>query len=209
MLAGGPAPATAPAGRMSFDRDPSRREKPDIENPYASPADITPAVEPSTARWTDLRMTFEEDPEDDGRLPLAPRLVRLGGAMVDGFLMLGVAVLAIFAFGSKYGEVSELQVIGYQAMAVTLLIQGGLIAFRGQSVGKIAMGMRIVNVDDDEIPGFVRGVLIRTWLPVLLSLIPFFKLIDILCIYNAEHRCLHDLIAGTRVVDIRESYIRL
>jgi|GEM_PF-6528979 len=205
---GGPS-SHPPGDRVSPVREPTGAADPGDINPYAAPANETSVGEPSTERRTGVRMSSEEETEDDGRLPLAPRLVRLGGALVDMAVMIVFGVGAIVAFGSEYEEPDQLRVLGFQGFAVSFVIQGFLIGFRGQSLGKMAFGMRIANVDDDEIPDFVRSVLVRTWLPVLLTLIPFFKLIDILCIYNAEHRCLHDFMAGTRVVDIRGESVRL
>lgn len=89
-----------------------------------------------------------------------------------------------------------------------LLLQSILIAVRGQNLGKLLVGARVVRVDNGAPAGFARGVLLRFALPVsmifLLNLaFPLgflFLLIDYCFIFRADRRCLHDLIAGTKVV---------
>ena len=71
------------------------------------------------------------------------------------------------------------------------------------SLGKQWLGLRIVRVDGSRAT-FVRAVLLRMLLPWLLAWIPFvgwFLLpVDWLVIFREDCRCLHDLIAGTKVV---------
>jgi uncharacterized RDD family membrane protein YckC len=94
-----------------------------------------------------------------------------------------------------------------------LVIQVVLLSKRGQSIGKFATGLRIVLVADGSQAGFVHGWLLRealiTFIAVILSLVPFlgplflrpcFHLTDWCMIFRDDGRCLHDLIAGTRVV---------
>ena len=60
--------------------------------------------------------------------------------------------------------------------------------------------IRIVKVDTGENGGFVTNVLVRTILNGLIGIIPLYGLIDILFIFRGDKRCIHDLIAGTKVV---------
>jgi uncharacterized RDD family membrane protein YckC len=72
---------------------------------------------------------------------------------------------------------------------------------RGQSIGKRIVGIRIVGVESDANPGGARTVLLRGILNfIIVAFVPFYSLIDILFIFGKDRRCLHDLIAGTRVV---------
>jgi uncharacterized RDD family membrane protein YckC len=74
----------------------------------------------------------------------------------------------------------------------------------GQSMGKKVCHLRIVRAGDGGNPGFLRAVLVRSVLPYLLAWIPclgsLFALANPLFIFGAQRRCLHDLMAGTRVV---------
>jgi hypothetical protein len=49
-------------------------------------------------------------------------------------------------------------------------------------------------------PGFNRVIVMRGIVNGILSNIPFYVLVDVLFIFGSEQRCLHDLIAKTKVV---------
>jgi uncharacterized RDD family membrane protein YckC len=93
-------------------------------------------------------------------------------------------------------------------LTAALLLQALLIALRGQNLGKLLVGARVVRADTGAPAGFVRGVLLRFALPVTLIfllnvLFPLgllFLLIDYAFMFREDRRCLHDLIAGTKVV---------
>ena len=89
-----------------------------------------------------------------------------------------------------------------------LLFQAILIAVRGQNLGKLLVGVRVVRADNGAPAGFVRGVLLRFSLPVTLVIVLngffmlgfVFLLVDYAFMFREDRRCLHDLIAGTKVV---------
>ena len=93
------------------------------------------------------------------------------------------------------------------ATALLLLVNCLMIGFTGQSIGKRMVGIRIVRTDGAPI-GFVRGVLVRYiafWVLVsLLALIPIvgplLPVIDLVPIFGGRRRCLHDRLAGSKVV---------
>lgn len=73
----------------------------------------------------------------------------------------------------------------------------------GQTIGKMLLNIRIVGVDDQSIGG--TAIILKRYLPMsLVSLVPFvgsvLALADILFIFRKDRRCVHDLIAGTKVV---------
>ncbi len=84
--------------------------------------------------------------------------------------------------------------------AVFAIASGILIAKRSQSVGKAAVGIKIVRTDGSR-AGFWRIAGLR-WLVMMLgsSAIGLLGLVDVLMIYRSDRRCLHDLIADTIVV---------
>jgi uncharacterized RDD family membrane protein YckC len=86
-----------------------------------------------------------------------------------------------------------------------LIVQVVLLSTSGQSLGKRIVGIRIVRYEDESNPGFVGAWLLRSLVPGLIAAIPcfgmIFSLVDIMCIFGVERRCLHDLIAGTKVID--------
>ena len=63
------------------------------------------------------------------------------------------------------------------------------------------MGIMIVKVDTEENGGFVTNCLLRAFVNNLIAqIIPFYGLIDILLIFGSDRRCIHDYLAGTKVV---------
>ena len=88
------------------------------------------------------------------------------------------------------------------ALAIAIY-QWVLISRTGQSLGKKWTGIRIEHVGGERM-SFVIGVLLRNWVPKLIGAVPYlgmiFSLIDCLYIFRDDRRCIHDHIAGTRVV---------
>jgi uncharacterized RDD family membrane protein YckC len=153
-------------------------------------------------------------------LPLASRWQRLGGSLLDG-LMYTLTALPIFFGGSLLGIIQRnaegnnpfrfwlaagtTGTISLGVWLVLLAFQWTLIVKRGQTVGKIIAGTRIVKMDGSRV-GFGHGVALRAILPEAIAFIPLvgflFRLVDILFIFGAERRCVHDFIAGTKVVQV-------
>jgi len=176
---------------------------PSSSNPYAAPqADLDAFRVPET-------------PADASGLSKATRGSRLAAAFIDGLIAFAAISPVIFTMGwshvVKAGQshnslwfigTNTSQIVGTALWLAVFGFQAWLITTTGQSVGKRVLGIKIVMMDGSPV-GFVRGVLIRTWLVALLSFIPVIKyvgLIDLLFIFTREKRCLHDIVAGTRVV---------
>jgi len=87
------------------------------------------------------------------------------------------------------------------AVLIVFLYQVALLTKEGQTVGKKALGIRIVKMDTGENGGFIPNVLLRLIVNGLIWAIPLYGLIDILFIFRSDRRRIHDLIAGTQVVD--------
>lgn len=90
-------------------------------------------------------------------------------------------------------------------LVVMVVIQGYFWHTRSQSIGKIVMKTKIVTLDGQP-ANFNNIVFRRTLIIQLLIMIPgignLVSIIDGLMIFRQEHNCLHDDIAGTRVVRI-------
>ena len=67
-----------------------------------------------------------------------------------------------------------------------------------------AAGTWTLTIHDHAAAGFVRAFLLRGTLPFLLEQISvlglIFWIVDSCFIFRADQRCLHDLVAGTKVV---------
>lgn len=155
---------------------------------------------------------------------LAPRGERFAGAFVDGLLVI-VCMIPGFLAGLSGGEqaVRAAGIVTGLAVIALYVYQWVLITRTGQSIGKRAVKTKIVMLDGSPV-GFVSGVVLRAWVPLLLIFAAGFvlglagldektaqapvrllSLIDALFIFGAAHRCLHDYIAGTKVISVRGS----
>lgn len=155
-------------------------------------------------------------PESDVEMPttaeaeLAGRGARLGGSFIDG-LLIGVVYMAVFYALGMFEEMTNAEItlgtsVIFIAMwfAVFLIFNGYLLAVRGQTVGKLAVGTRIVSIEDGSIPPFWKLTLLRylpfsiiAYIPMIGPLLSF---INPLFIFKKDRRCLHDHMAGTKVV---------
>jgi uncharacterized RDD family membrane protein YckC len=185
------------------DRAPQPKRIIETENPYQAPA-LAAADDHARSRQPFIGRI---DPR------LASRWKRFLGSFLDSFLIvvpfIGLTILAETGAGEDVAVV-----IGLVASGIVLLVDTVLISTRGQSLGKMLLGMQIVRVDYDAPPGFVYGILMRSWVPALIGSVPFvgsfFQLADALFIFGDEKQCLHDKIAGTKVLDrqLMEIYAR-
>jgi len=156
-------------------------------------------------------------------LPLAGLPRRLAAAMIDGLLQwfcwmpAGMAAAQIISTRLADHEVLSLDMarnaiaesVGKSIPFVVVLvaIQTVLLCRRSQSVGKMLLGLKIVAVRDETPGGPLRAYLLRglvtsaiEWLTGLGIL---YVLFDSFFIFREDQRCLHDLIAGTKVVRIK------
>jgi uncharacterized RDD family membrane protein YckC len=147
--------------------------------------------------------------EVEDALRLADPFARFVGRLVDGIFM-GLCFFGavMFSMPLRSTGLNEDLVGGIFIGAGLLFYNGvqiGLILTRAQSVGKVVVGTRIERMDGLPL-GFLEGVFLRSWIPVILSQVPcvgsLFSLADGLAVLGVERRCLHDQIAGTRVVQI-------
>ena len=118
------------------------------ENPYATPeAEITAP--------------------DDGSEELASLGARFGGAMIDGLIAIATIWPAMYLLGlfdrAMEGQQSIEDIVGGAVLgfALFLLINGYLLANRGQTVGKMLVKTRIVAVEDKKILPLWKLLLLR------------------------------------------------
>ena len=101
----------------------------------------------------------------------------------------------------------------WACLAPLALYQWALIARTGQSLGKRWTRIKIFKKDGSDVD-FVSGVVMRNWIlffiPSLFTLVvpevPIANLVgfvDAVMIFGVAHRCLHDYIAGTQVLQLQ------
>lgn len=96
-----------------------------------------------------------------------------------------------------------LQIAGWLVI-ITTLTNIVLLTIRGQSIGKMLLGIQIVGSPDGARAGFFKAVLLRWFLFAIIEGIrligPVLMLGNALLIFRADRRCMHDHVAGTKVV---------
>jgi uncharacterized RDD family membrane protein YckC len=147
---------------------------------------------------------------DDRPAPLlASPVARLAAVLVDSGAALVVWLGAYFlvrAFPVTPVTKPYLLGTGITAVVAFGLFQIFLLSRRGQTLGKMVLGVRIVRRRDGSNAGFGHAVILRYVVPRLIGCVPvlgqLFTVIDVLCIFGEGHRCLHDVIADTKVVEV-------
>ena len=153
-------------------------------------------------------------------LPLAGRLRRLIATGIDAVLVPALSfVLVMLADvmedAEDYANVG-LMVLWVVLLAVAsyLILNGYTLWRRGQTLGKLIMGIAIVpaTANTSIVDGYTPAPLWKLiclralFFPLLfLSVIPWMVLLPILdqaFIFGKRRRCLHDLVSGTIVVRV-------
>ena len=104
------------------------------------------------------------------------------------------------------GEESVLDIIllGVLGLVIYLVLNGYLLAKHGQTIGKRVVGTRIVSIDTNEILALWRVFFVRYVPQTLVAHLPliggFMLITSYLFIFRKDKRCVHDLIAKTKVV---------
>ncbi|MCB1278504.1 RDD family protein [Prosthecobacter sp.] len=164
-------------------------------NPYAAP--IANVAVPTTGQG----------------ITLASLGQRLGAVMLDGLIQVVVLLPLIIPAGMmdnksggepSMGMIISMAVGGIGLLAL-LIYNLVLLGTRGQTLGKKIVGTRIAIFPGGEKPGFAKAFLVRSFVVGIIGAIPLlgplFSLVDICCIFRADHRCIHDMMAGTHVIE--------
>jgi len=165
-------------------------------NPYAPPK--TPVADPEEA--------------ESGPNTLATRGRRAVAASVDSMVAILVSVPLVFHFKLVdrllQGEDISLGVeIEFEALGFLLfmLVNGYFLAKNGQTLGKKLAGIRIATLDGG-VPELWRIIGLRYAHISIVTMLPYvgyaLYTFDVLFIYRADRRCVHDLIAGTKVLHV-------
>jgi len=141
---------------------------------------------------------------------LASRWKRLWASMLDGLIM-SVVTLPVMYFTGGFDVISTgIQpsfeyslMIAALGISIFIIINFKLLVNNGQTIGKKVLDIKIVDLEGN-VPSLKKHLFKRYAIYFLPGQIPFggqfFSLINILFIFGKEKRCIHDLVAETKVV---------
>lgn len=153
------------------------------------------------------------------RFPIASLAKRFFGAMLDGIISFLIVLPGFIAIvieiaqqvpNSQPASLGPIGIAGIAWIGSSVLVIAGfqiyLLVTRSQTIGKYLVNTQIVDHESGEPAGFLKAFVVRGFVNGLIGAIPFigvfYSIVDILFIFRADRRCLHDLLASTSVVDI-------
>lgn len=193
-----------------------------LRDPPASTPLLAPGHQPAMGQRPPTQRTTTPVPQPlsvpSGNLAIAsgvanddaPRGHRFLARLIDAAFF--TTILVVFGLGvskdTNNDELTALGWIGLAGWAALTIAQALFVTRDGQTIGKKMLGLRVIDASTGENPGFLRGFLIREigfGFVVLFSFVALGVplLIDVLPVFGARRRCLHDTATATRVIDIR------
>jgi len=140
-------------------------------------------------------------------LTLAPIIRRIGGLLIDQILVALPIACVVVALGFRPSDAvtsKSLLVFNIALTSVAFVYETLMIALAGRTVGKIALGTRVVRLVDGGRPGWSEAAM-RALVPLSLGSIPRVGVflgvfVYSLAMWNPLRQGLHDKAAGTLVV---------
>lgn len=150
------------------------------------------------------------EPESSGKL--VSRWSRLGAAVIDILILMGLMWVAskITPWNPWTPPVAgywwSFQFLNPSLGVVLYMVANGyLLATRAQTIGKLALGIRVVRSDGSPVSAG-RLIGLRYGVGALTGVVPavaqIYGIVDALFIFHTSRRCLHDRIADTIVIKI-------
>ena len=140
-------------------------------------------------------------------LKIASAWARLGAVWIDGFVLIIPVGLIYYASYLNSGlplmEFMRSPTARWGTSGVMsilyILYEGILIARRGATVGKAAVGLRVVNPDGSAVG--TRGAWLRAASKYFFNYTQILGIVDTLMVFTNRRRTLHDRVASTLVVE--------
>jgi uncharacterized RDD family membrane protein YckC len=157
-------------------------------------------------------MSGQPDNNDINLAGLSGRGTRLAAAIIDSILLIIPNTIVFVLFYGFNGYMENLTKRNLEftlsslflGLLVNLVFNGYPLYKNGQTIGKMIMDIKIVDMNNN-IPSLFRSFFLRSFLFSVLVFIPFIDfvaMLDIFFIFSQSRRCLHDRVAGTKVVDV-------
>jgi uncharacterized RDD family membrane protein YckC len=138
----------------------------------------------------------------------AERATRLGAAILDGLIFGAMVYIPVIFTAAAIGAAGEDR--GSPVLVVGgLFTLVGLVAWiwltirfvlrNGQTIGKKLTGIKVVRSDGSPV-SLSRIFWLRNVVNGIISVIPFYGLVEVLFIFSESRQCLHDKMADTIVI---------
>ena len=151
---------------------------------------------------------------------------RFWAFMLDGFFMMMALIMLMQSMGlldpassndmqiaqkelqERVNALSSSQksLLAISPFIIFFVLHGFLLQQYGQTIGKRIMGIAIVTMDNQK-PTFFMLIVQRYLSQWVMGMVPvigiLLRLVDILAIYRADRRCIHDHLAKTKVIDLK------
>ncbi|HSC66586.1 MAG TPA: RDD family protein [Cellvibrio sp.] len=162
-------------------------------------------------------------PQADNTASLGKRLLAF---VLDGFFMLMALMMVMQSMGllepassqdvqavqaelqKRLTALSDSQkmMLAVSPFPIFFLLHGFLLHQYGQTLGKRIVGIAIVTMDNRK-PAFGQLILWRYLSQWMVGQVPLvgvlLRFIDIVAIFRPDHRCIHDHLAKTKVIDLK------
>jgi len=168
--------------------------EPSAPNPYQAPTAAAALAE-----------------EDQAAAGSASRWARWWAAFIDGLISLAVFAPLQYSAGvyDNFPNLTprpfaETMLWSLGGVLLWVAVHGVFLARSAQTIGKKIMGIQVVNVADNRPAPLFKLVVLRflpmSLVPQVPMVGPFLSLANALFIFRKDRRCIHDHIAGTRVI---------
>lgn len=145
---------------------------------------------------------------------LASRWARLFASLIDTFITLAIIIPLMIYYGvfdrAESGALSfsDTLKLGFAGVILFLGLHSYLLSKYGQTIGKMLLKIKIVDLQGNK-PEFFQ-IILKRYLPIwVITQIPLIgqllSCLDVLFVFRKDKRCIHDLIASTRVVRLDDT----
>lgn len=132
--------------------------------------------------------------------PYASYGKRVGAYLIDAVIIVGILVV-LFLAGLVSDTTGTFVLFGLFAVA-SVVYKPVMEGARGQTVGKMAVGIKVVRAADAGPIGYGEAFL-RWLIAAVIGFVPFGTLVDLLWpLWDRYKQTLHDKVAKTIVVDV-------
>ena len=166
---------------MSEEKKPYEPPPPDLRGPPAPPPDVPTGPPPAEAKPEPSKLRVDEAPsEEEEEAPggIAPVNTRIIAAVIDILVASGIYWAADMVLPDLLSGLSWVLWVAY------LVTRDSLPFLKGQSVGKMAMKLKVEKQAGGDITGDWQSAIVRN----IALVIPFFGLVEAIVLFTREDK---------------------